>query len=206
MNDSDWLLFLYQLPAKPSTQRVFVWRRLKACGALYLQHSACLVPNRRGLRQTLMELKGEIESRRGEAVVLALRLTDPKERDEVILRFQAQSDEDYREFLGKCRDFHQELDHERRAKHFSFAELEENDVEIAKLRGWLPKIIDRDFFTASLAANARQALEACEQDFGRFSQQVAHAQGQDTQPAGRKARNKSIRPSPRHIDRGRAEG
>jgi hypothetical protein len=145
-----------------------------------------LVPNRPDLRRALAELKGEIESRRGEAVVLAIRLTDPKERGAIAARFQEQSDEDYREFLGKCRDFHQELDHERRAKHFSFAELEENEVEMTKLRGWLPKIVDRDFFGASLAANARQALEACEQDFGRFSQQVAHAQGQDAKPTRRR--------------------
>ena len=190
MTDCDWLLFLYQLPAKPSTQRVFVWRRLKACGALYLQHSACLVPNREDLRQALAELTGGIESRRGEAVVLAIRLTDAKERGEIISRFQAQSDEDYREFLGKCRDFHQELDHERRAKHFSFAELEENEVEMTKLRGWLPKIVDRDFFGASLAGGARQALQACEQDFGKFSQQVAHAQGQDTKPTRRRSGSK----------------
>ena len=186
MADSDWFLFLYQLPAKPSTQRVFVWRRLKACGALYLQHSACLVPNRPDLREALASLKGEIEGRRGEAVVLAIRLTDPKERGEIIGRFQAQSDEDYREFLGKCRDFHQELDHERRAKHFSFAELEENEVEMAKLRGWLPKIVDRDFFGASLAAGARQALQACEQDFAKFSQQIARALGQEVKPARRR--------------------
>lgn len=193
MSDSDWLLFLYQLPAKPSTQRVFVWRRLKACGAVYLQHSACLVPDRNDLRPTLAELKGEIESRRGEAVVLAIRLTDPKERGEIIGRFQSQSDEDYREFLGKCRDFHQELEHERRAKHFSFAELEENEVELTKLRGWLPKIVNRDFFGASLAPSARQALQACEQDFGQFSQQVAHAQGQDTKPARRRSSGKRPR-------------
>jgi len=187
MSDADWLLFLYQLPAKPSTQRVFVWRRLKACGALYLQHSACLVPDRQDLRQTLAELRDEIESRRGEAVVLAIRLTDAKERDGIVVRFQAQSDEDYREFLGKCRDFHQELDHERKAKHFTFAELEENEVEMTKLRGWLPKIVDRDFFGASLAAGARQALQACEQDFGKFSQQVARAQGQDATPSRRRS-------------------
>jgi len=192
MIDSDWLLFLYQLPAKPSTQRVFVWRRLKACGAMYLQHSACLVPNREDLRQTLAELKGEIESRRGEAMVLAIRLADPKEREQVIGRFQSQSDEDYREFLGKCRDFHQELDHERRAKHFSFAELEENEAEIVKLRSWLPKIVDRDFFGASLAADARQALQACEQDFAKFSQQIARAQGQDLKPARRRRGSKPL--------------
>jgi len=187
MSDADWLLFLYQLPAKPSTQRVFVWRRLKACGALYLQHSACLVPDRQDLRETLAELKDEIESRRGEAVALAIRLTDAKARDGIVVRFQAQSDEDYREFLGKCRDFHQELDHERKAKHLTFAELEENEVEMTKLRGWLPKIVDRDFFGASLAAAARQALQACEQDFGKFSQQVAHAQGKDTKPSPRRS-------------------
>lgn len=181
MNRITWLLLLYQLPAKPSTQRVFVWRRLKSLGALYLQHSACLLPMREELSEGVQELKREIEDRGGETLLLSIELMEPDESAAVIERFRQQSDEDYGEFLGKCADFHQELQKERKDRHFTFAELEENEVELVKLRSWLPKIVERDFFSAESARHARSALRDCEKDFEKFGSQVATAQGVDGQ-------------------------
>jgi phosphomevalonate kinase len=190
MKPSSWLLLLYQLPARPSTQRVYVWRRLKAIGALYLQHSACLLPASPDLRRHLSALNGEIVSRKGEALVLTIQLTDSQETRGVVERFRSQSDEDYREFLGKCRDFHAELEHERKSRHFTFAELEENEEELAKLRAWLPKITDRDFFAAKTADEASRALRACERDFEKFNTQVAAAQGIEKESQTQKPKRK----------------
>lgn len=182
MTPDSWLLLLYQLPARPSTQRVYAWRRLKSLGALYLQHSACLLPDIPALRESLSQLADEIKNRKGESMVLTIQLVDPQEVRHIVGKFQSQSDEDYREFLGKCRDFHAELEHERKSKHFTFAELEENEEELSKLRAWLPKIGERDFFATRTGATARRALRKCEKDFSEFSRQVAAAQGMQPSP------------------------
>jgi hypothetical protein len=172
-----WILFLYQLPSHPSTQRVYVWRRLKSCGALYLQNSVCLLPNRTDVLRQLEAVRGEIEARKGRARLLPVRLLESKGHAEVLRLFQQQSDEEYTEFLGRCADFHKELVHERARENFTFAELEENEVELEKLRSWLPKIRGRDFHGAATAKKAARALVACEADFARFSKQVGDAQG-----------------------------
>lgn len=91
---------------------------------------------------------------------------------ENLVGFQQQAEEEYQEFLGRCRDFHQELDHEREIKNLTFAELDENEVELAKLRSWWPKIQERDLFEAIGCAQALKALSACGQDFEVFTQQV----------------------------------
>ena len=58
----------------------------------------------------------------------------------------AQSDEEYGEFIERCDDLHAELTKERGKNHYSFAELEENDAEVKKLKSWLSRIQTRDFF------------------------------------------------------------
>lgn len=40
----SWLLFLYKVPHEPSSHRVYVWRKLKRCGALLLHDAAWALP------------------------------------------------------------------------------------------------------------------------------------------------------------------
>ncbi|QZZ19931.1 hypothetical protein J5X98_21950 [Leptothermofonsia sichuanensis E412] len=176
MPQSRWNLLIYRVPSQPSTQRVYVWRKLKGWGGLYLQQSVCVLPLRTELQQHLEKLKTEIIAGGGDADLLTVQIDDPEQNAMLVQRFQQQAEEEYREFLGRCQDFHKELDHERKSQNLTFAELDENEAELAKLRSWLPKIHERDLFETAGYVNAVKSLEACEQDFQTFSQQVYDAQ------------------------------
>ncbi|MBD2514346.1 ChrB domain-containing protein [Nostoc sp. FACHB-973] len=182
MDRKCWNLFVYKVPAQPSTQRVYVWRKLKGWGALYLQQSVCVLPDREDLQQHLAELKADITAGGGEADLLTIWIDEPEQNAMLVDRFQQQADQEYQEFLGQCRDFHSELSHERQISNLSFAELEENEAELAKLRSWLPKIRDRDLFDAQGYSQATEAFKACELDFQLFTEQVYQAQGIDSEP------------------------
>ena len=84
---------------------------------------------------------------------------------EIVAQFNAQSDEEYGEFIERCDDLHAELTKERGKNHYSFAELEENDAEVKKLKSWLSRIQTRDFFSASLEPKAVAAFAAAVKDF-----------------------------------------
>lgn len=176
MASQSWYLLIYRVPSQPSTQRVYVWRKLKSWGGLYLQQSVCILPQRNDLKQQLENLKTEIVEGGGEADLLTVTIEDNEQNSRLIERFQQQVDEEYKEFLGRCRDFHKELEHERQENNLTFAELDENEVELTKLRSWLPKIHERDLFDATGYVSATKALNLCEQDFQRFSQQIYEAQ------------------------------
>ena len=165
-------MLIYSLPARPSTQRVFVWRKLKTAGVLYLQHSVCLLPDDSSSRKVFDVLKNDIVERKGEARISSILFQVTEEEAGIVSRFQLQADEEYQEFLGRCRDFHKELEMERKKEHFSFAEIEENEFELDKLARWLPKIEARDFFSAKLGSQARTALKACTADFNRYCKEV----------------------------------
>jgi hypothetical protein len=154
-----WILLLYQLPARPSTQRVYVWRRLKACGVVYLQNSVCLVPDRKQTREQVSMLEGEIVARKGDAKVLSIRLGSAADDAAMKALFRKQSEQEYRELLGKCRDFHGQLKRTRAA--------EQNPEALAKIEASFAKIQQRDFFGASAHDAATAAIAKCQKDFAR---------------------------------------
>jgi hypothetical protein len=171
-----WLLFAYQLPASPSTHRSYTWRKLKAAGALYLQNSVCLLPDREGLRAQLRELLAEIAERGGSARLIPMAVKDKAEEGRLVADFLAQIDDDYGEFLEKCGDLHAELAKERIKGHLTWGELEENEAELVKLRAWLPRLEGRDWFASPKGGEARRGLAACEEDFRTFEAEVeAHS-------------------------------
>jgi hypothetical protein len=80
---------------------------------------------------------------------------------DVIALFQATRDSEYEEILDKCVDFHAGLDKEYAANHFTYGELEENEVELVKLRNWYETVQARDAYGAPKRSEASQALDAC---------------------------------------------
>jgi hypothetical protein len=60
------------------------------------------------------------------------------------------------------------------AQHFTYNELEENDVERKKLQGWLEKIRILDFY-GGLATEAGERLKGCESLLDAYAQRVFDA-------------------------------
>jgi hypothetical protein len=200
-----WLMLLYQLPSRPSTQRVYVWRRLKQLGAVYLQNSVCVLPEGAS-RPPLEALRLEIQERKGDARVLPITLATPDEDERMKDLFRRQSEEDYGELLGKCRDFHEELKKERAARHFTYAELEENEEELAKIEAWFTKVERRDFFGAPARDRAVKAVDAARRDLDRYRLQVADAEGVHAPPRvgdGRREAGPAVPPGKRRRTRAR---
>lgn len=105
-------------------------------------------------------------------MILETVALDRAQDDKVVARFKADRDEEYKEFLDKCKDFEAEIAKETAANHFTYAELEENDVDLKKLQSWLEKIRKLDFYGATLATPALQALQACKALLDVYAQQV----------------------------------
>ncbi len=173
----EWLLFLSQLPANPSGLRVSVWRKLRAAGAASLQNGVWILPHQPEPHAFLNELLETIRSQGASGqVFLAVPDSEAVQAD-ILQRFQKQSEEEHQEFIERCVNLLSELEKETVRQKFTFAELEENEADLEKLKGWLQKIQKRDFFPGPSAAQSLERLAACRQALQAFARQVYSREG-----------------------------
>lgn len=178
---SGWLLLTYKVPAEPAKKRIALWRKLKGMGAVYLQNGVCLLPKNDDHTRRLKMLENEIREMAGESVLLETGALDKAQEDKVMARFRADRDEEYVELIAKCGDFEAEIAKETAAGHFTYAELEENDVDLKKLQTWLEKIRKLDFYGAPRANEAKARLEQCEALLDAYAQRVFEAHDENRQ-------------------------
>ena len=177
MAESVWLLFTPQTPTAPSSLRVTVWRRLQGAGAVNVQQGMWMLPRTPGHEQFIREVLAELQSQGGSGLLLVATTLDTEAESQIIARFQAERAKDYVEFEGRCQDFFGEIDKEMAEQHWTFAELEEIEEDLAKLTSWLRKIQSRDFFPGVHSERATQQLARCRQMLDTFTHAVYAAAG-----------------------------
>ena len=173
----DWLIFLPQLPVSPPSLRMLVWWRLRAAGALELHNGAWMLPYSPGNERYLEELLAYIQENGASGHVFEASALTPAIENDLLERFRASRDEEYAEFIERCEAFLAELDKETALGRFSYAELEEAEVDLRKLEKWLEKILARDFAEAHLREPARQMMQCCRAAHMTFARRVYAAQG-----------------------------
>jgi len=70
----SWLIFLYKVPHEPSTNRVYIWRRLKRLGAIMLQDAAWALPMMSTNLEQLQKLASEVGELGGESLLWVAQL------------------------------------------------------------------------------------------------------------------------------------
>ena len=168
--DVGWLLLVYRVPSEPTRLRATVWRRLKGLGAVYLQNSAAALPASPTAERALRKLRHDIVDMTGSAVLLECRALVGE--NEIVTTFQAARNDEYEEIVDRATDFLAEVEKERVADHFTYAELEENDVDLAKLKSWYQKVHSRDAFGAAGRDAAVSALSECEKALEAYAAEV----------------------------------
>jgi len=144
-------------------------------GATYLQASVWLLPSGERNREAFLDVGEEIRKMGGEAAVFEVVAATEQEEDKIVAAFNSDRDAEYLELIDKCNDFFAEMARETERQNFTFAEVEENEEELEKLKGWLMKIRDRDVFNSPRAGEAEAAVRKCEQLLQEFSERVFEA-------------------------------
>jgi hypothetical protein len=162
------------VPSEPTKLRAAVWRRLRNLGAVYIQNSAAAMPNSAHGERALRALRSEIVKSMGGMAFLVTTSSVLGEADLAAI-FNAARDDEYEEILDKCRDFRAEVEKEIRVNHFTYGELEENEEDLTKLRGWFDKVQARDLLGAGKAGEVRAAIAECAELLAGFATQVYEA-------------------------------
>jgi len=154
-----WLLVVYRTPTSPSTARVAAWRGLHALGGLFIAPTVCLLPpavaDARQLDAVTMRVRsagGSFEVFEVEAFAEATELT-------LRGRYSEARDAEYAEVVEQAAAMIAELEREGTRDKFTYAEVEENEADLAKQQRWLRRVRARDLFVSSGRAAAVAAVE-----------------------------------------------
>ena len=137
------MLLVYNVPNKPTSNRLFVWRKLKKLGALLLHDSVWVLPANPHTREQLRWLASEIVELKGEATVWEARQALTADEDKLVARFNETVEDSYRELL---------------------AELKRKNRDLAAASRRYQQLRSQDYFNSQLGQRVREALIAAKGD------------------------------------------
>jgi hypothetical protein len=177
LNNHGWFIIIYKLPSIPSTSRVTVWKRVKELGAFLLQQSVYLLPNSPATKEAVKTLKEQIQHLGGECKILEMATLGEEQEKEVITGFNSNREEEYTEVIKACKELSQEIDEESKTEDFHFADLEENEKHLQRVKELLESVIKRDYFESDFRGRAIKMVNECEEKFEIFSHEVFSREG-----------------------------
>ena len=173
----DWLLISVSTPGGgSSTLRVYAWRNLRSAGAHYLQQSVCMLPATPATTRAATKVVTRLRAEGGHGEMLRIHLSDPRQEARVIDAMQAERTDEYHELVESTRQFHEELEGERRRGRATYTELEESDADLARHKKWLAAVRARDYFDAPGGDDATAAVASCEAALARFESEALSAE------------------------------
>jgi hypothetical protein len=171
--DMNWLLLVYRVPTQSSRARVAVWRELKRLGALYLQQAVCVLPDQEPVRAALEKVRAKINELDGSSLFFVLDGVAEHEQTYIVEGFRANSAKEYAEIVEECETkFFKEIEFERFRENYTFEETEEIRQDLEKLRRWLQRVEERDWFDAPGRDDALAKIAECERLLEEFEADV----------------------------------
>ncbi len=168
-----WLLLIYTVPSEPSRKRAAVWRDLKRAGAVYLRDGVCALPEGAETFAALQAVAEKVVQFEGQATLVRRAQIDDA-------RAAAIKEEAYRaratEFHEVAEEAERLLEHVRREsdhRDFSFAELEELEADLGKLRRWAQQIRARNHFAVTGTTALDDLLRCCEDALAAFLEEAS---------------------------------
>jgi len=160
VTDEQWLLILVQVPAQPSRHRVAVWRELRRTGAVPLSPGTWLLPAHPAFGEGLARAEALVAKGDGSWTLVD---ATPRHQGAATFRaaFEAARLEEWQEFTADCSKFEQEIAKEISREKFTFAELEEEEQSLERLRRWYRELKSRDVLHLPKAAEAAEHLSRC---------------------------------------------
>jgi hypothetical protein len=172
--DSPWLLLIYTVPAKPTRKRAFIWREVKKIGAVYLHDGVCALPQRPETLKAVEAIASRVREFEGETTVVTGATFDAKRSEAVIAAFKSARSDEYAEVTREAERLLEHIARETDHRDFTFAELEELEEDLAKLRRWSDQVQARDYFPdAAITESAEQLLERCNAALAEFLEEAA---------------------------------
>ena len=152
----SWLFLLFNLPAKQSSDRVKVWRRLKKFGAIQLKTSTYVLPDEPVHYERFQWLAKEIVDTGGEATLVRVKDIEGMPHAAIVALFNEARARDYDELFEPLNL----LIKDSKARKQS---PETFSNQLQKLRQRFQEIRDIDYFQSSRGEDLQRLLQKAEE-------------------------------------------
>jgi hypothetical protein len=139
-----WLLLVFSLPAKRTSERVGIWRKLQKYGTLALRNSGYVLPNTPANQERLEWLATAIRGFKGEASVLQVQAIDDLPFERLKEQFREERKPDYTALIREVQKL------KPSTQGFS--------TQLARLKRRFEEIVEIDFFESPLKTKAEEAI------------------------------------------------
>jgi hypothetical protein len=156
--DRAWLVFIYRVPYDRAGPRVYVMRKLKDLGAVYLQQAVVILPDRPDLRRALDALSRRIEAYPGEAALLTAESLSRAWETQLIARFTAAVQVEYAGLEVQVAGLAGAVDRWQGQEAINSAHVETLEAEWRTVAARLEHVGRRDFFGAPGRGSVAHAL------------------------------------------------
>ena len=136
---TSWLLIHYKLPNKPSALRVYIWRKLKRLGAIFLNDAVWVLPDTPRTAENLQWLAAEIREMKGDVNLWRSNLVMGLAEEALIEQFKKQVDFEYKGLLKR---------------------LSQKNRDLSKLSQEYQQVIGRDYFQSDLGKQVKERFLA----------------------------------------------
>jgi hypothetical protein len=168
-----WLLLIYTVPAEPSRKRAFIWREVKKAGAVYLRDGVCALPEQPQTTSALRAIAAKVQEFEGEATLVEGAQLDPARAEWLVRRSRESRAEEYADVAREAERLLEHVARETEHREFTFAELEELEADLGKLKRWTAQVRARDYFGAGADERVQTLLDRCDQALGAFLDETA---------------------------------
>jgi hypothetical protein len=178
--DYSWLLLIYSVPAEPSRKRAFIWREVKKVGAVYLRDGVCALPDQPDTASALRAIAAKIQEFEGDATLVEGARLDSVRADWVIAQSRAARAAEYADIARQAQRLLEHVARETEHREFTFAELEELEADLSKVKRWVEQVRGRDYFEAGPDETLQSLLDRCQHAMGAFLEETASREAETT--------------------------
>lgn len=158
-----WILLIHQMPPKPTSIRVKVWRRLQIIGAVPIKKSVYILPFTRETHEDFQWIRSEIIAQKGDATIFKVDSIEGINDQDIIKQFQKIRNKDYDEIISKTLELKNNIEGSIRKDRISSAQKDKHEIELKKIKRRLSEIISLDFFQVPSREKAEKAIIRCDE-------------------------------------------
>lgn len=167
-----WMLAVVQVPAEPSRHRVAVWRELRRVGAVPVAQGTWALPATAAFREAAARAHELAAAGGGQVAVFEAKPQDEAAQSLLADAFAAARREEWGEYLSDCDKFVAGVDRDIAKGKFTFAELDEEEQSLDRLRRWYRDLRKRDVQALPDAETAMTRLHDCERALETYAEKV----------------------------------